>query len=130
MLLLPASLSGLGHLTARACHQLEFVVSGKAEPRAVDSGSLHIAILMSVLFCLALALPLRLRVQSLLNLASAAAAIAGILLDGSCMVTAKSQGAVQTESVAHCLRSVLYIVFGAVVAPALCQVAIMRTSQK
>ena len=129
LLALPAVRSQLSGLAAETAAQMAAVFPNSADQLAFGSSQM-LMLLLSLLFLLAIALPLQMRAQLPLCLASAAVLTAALLADGSCASSGGSAAAAVSGGAVHCLRSVVLTVMGTVVAPAVCQYTIERTSKQ
>jgi len=112
-----------------ALHSSAANIGGSPVEIKQDVGSLGVALLLSALFLIAVALPLRFRVQLPLNFMCAAMVLTALLVDG--MSTNSSTAAAgMRPRLAAWLRPALLMMLGGFVAPSVCQFAIEQTSRR
>ena len=97
------------------------------QPVQLQRCSQVIVVPLTAMFALAVLLPLRLRVQVPLSLVCLAPVLVGMAADGMC--TSASADCVPLRT-AECLRPMVLVLLGSVVAPALCQFASERASRQ
>lgn len=127
LLALPAIRLQFHGLALETASQVAAVFAVSADQLEFGSSQM-LMLLLSVLFLLAIALPLQMRVQLPLCFASAAVLIGALLADGSC--ASSSAAATAPRGAADCCRSIMLAVLGAVIAPAVCQYSIERKSRQ